>query len=197
MTKPQTNVRSFDFNAFADVFPDGIPEELVRRLVNLRSLTVSRTVRDLDQLVKVLKIAGRGLNHVEIASAALKQDFFDLLPRLCSVLGSLMIKQRTQLSAEFILTFRSLINVNFFQELSIEIVKAALAKFEHLELISFFYEDYRVRLNRSRDNPIRTIIINEDRHYLLQDRTGQQKSKVRIRSELISELGLDHLKLKK
>ena len=191
IAKNQTNVKTFDFNAFADCFADRIPEELVRRLVKLRALTVNRPVRDADQLVKVLGITGPDLSNVEISSASLDQSFFDRLPKLCPFLGSLTIKQRTQLNVDFILDFKNLITLNFYQELSAALVKAALAKYEFLELLSFFYEDYRVRLNRSPDNKINLIIINEDGHYSLQERIGQRKSKARARSQLISELGLD------
>lgn len=196
VVKEQVHVRTFDFNAFDDCFPEGIPELLVRRLINLRNLTVSRTVRDPYQLVKVLKIVGRRLNDIELVSSSLDQHYFDLLPTLCPVLGALTIKQRTQLSFDFLLQFESLINVNIFQELSGEIVKSALAKYKNLVLFSFLYEDYRIRLSRSPDNQINFIMINEDNHFSLHDRTDQKKSKSKIRAQLISELGLDHLKCK-
>ena len=192
--KEQVHVRTFDFNAFADCFAEGIPEVLVRRLVNLRNLTVSRAVQDVDQLVKILKIVGRRLNDVQLVSSSLDQVFFDLRPTLCPVLGALGIKQRTQLNPAFLLQFESLINVSIYQELPTEIVKAALAKYELLVLVSFFYEDYRVRLSRLSDFPINFVLINEDNHFSLNDRDGPKKGKSRIRAELISEFSLDHLK---
>lgn len=197
--KNQTYVQSFYFNVFADCFPDGIPEELLERLVNLSNLHVNRTVRDAQELVKVLRIVGRSLRQVEIASSSLEQSIFDLLPEMCPVLGALTIKERAQLNANFILRFKSLKNATIYNELSTEIVKAALERYEHLELLSFFYQEYRIQLNRQSgdgSNRINLVIINEDGHYSAPDRTGGKASKARVRSELITELGLEHLKCK-
>lgn len=198
VAKNQIHIYSFYFNVFADGFPEGIPEQLLERLVNLKNLTVNRLVRDPQELVKVLRIVGPSLKQLEIISSSLEQNIFDLLPELCPVLGALMIKERAvQLDANFILRFKSLKNLTIYSELPTAFAKAAFERYENLELMSFFYKEFRIRLNRNTDDEskrIDLIIINEDGHYSTPNQIGGKASRTKVRAEIISDLGLDHLK---
>lgn len=137
--RDQVYVYDFPFNVFANCFTEGLPEQLLRRLVEVRSLEINGKVNDADQLVKVLEYLGRSLDQVKIKSSSLSQEIFDSLPEKCPVLSELSINEENQLNPAFILHFNSLKTVHFHQQSIEEIAKECFQKYEHFS--SFFLYD--------------------------------------------------------
>lgn len=150
----QIYVLNIHLNVLEDCFSDGIPEELIRKFVNLRSLRIDRAVNDEQQLGDILNILGRCLNQLEIGSSLLTQNFFDLLPSICPILVELSIKEKQTIDPNFLLGFKSLMSLTFLQEITKEFVESVFEKYEHLNLFVFNHRKgknvIRVRLDRKR-----------------------------------------------
>ena len=131
----ERKVAGLHFNLYMRYFTDGLPEEILRRLVHVKMLDIRGKVGDVDQLVKVLDILGRGLSFIKIESSALNQEIFDRLPKWCPVLDVLSIEEEDALDLAFVLGFQSLKVVHLHQHhhpLNKEIAKECFRKYENL-----------------------------------------------------------------
>ena len=149
----------FPFNMFVDCFTEGIPEEMLRRLVQVKSFEVKAKVNDVGELMKVLEILGRGLDRVKIESSEMDQEIFDRLPEKCPILGEFSIKEENSLDLAFILRFKSLKIVQLHQQLNEEIARECFQKYENFLSFSFYEQDDCLKVSRSLKPPFQLTIV--------------------------------------
>ena len=144
----QIYITGFPFNSYENCFTEGIPNELLDRLTNVRAFAIKGMINNVDQLVKVLGALGGSLRWVDIVFSSLAQEIFGRLPEHCPVLDELMIKEESELDPTFILNFKSLKTVKFHQQISEEFVRATFQKHENLLQFYFHQQDDCVKLER-------------------------------------------------
>lgn len=149
VVRDQIYLDLFAFNQFENCFTEGIPNELLDRLIEVKTLMISEKVNNAGELVKALGALGRALTDVHIESSSLEQEFFDRLPEQCPILDELRIKEENQLNPAFILDFKSLKCVHFYQQIDEELVRAAFQKYEYFSSFHFHQQGNCVKLCRS------------------------------------------------
>ena len=131
-------IKFVNYNCLENNF-ETLPKQMMKRFVNLFHLELTGPVRDLSQFETLLNDCGY-LNKLVI-NAALEQNFYDQLPRICPVLKCLEINSREVLSLEFLLSFGSLRAIIVSQEMPLVLVKMI---FEHIPIIrhlAFYHQN--------------------------------------------------------
>lgn len=179
VARHQTQIYGLSYNLFEDCFPDGIPDELVQRLVSLRSLIIDRPVRDDDQLVRFLEVTGPGLDLIQIQNPELDEEFFQLLPKMCPAVAELTIEE-SEFNHEILLDFRGLRVVTVDLQLTGKFAKTLFAENEYLDKLDFWYKTYKVQLYRLPEGKLNLVFHRNDLYERCPERT----------SEMMAELGL-------
>ena len=189
----QRYVFHLQFNVYADCFTDGLPEELLQRLVHVKSLTISGKVNEVEQLVKVLDILGRGLSFIEIDSSLLNQEFFNRLPKWCPILNELSIEEEEPLDPTFILRFKSLKVVHLHQhqhQLNEEIAEECFRKYENFVSCLLCDQDACLKTLRSTRNPTKLDKFKDDSYC-----KKKEKLNIQYKPQNVSSLSLPTISL--
>lgn len=179
VARHQTQIYGLSYNLFEDAFPNGIPGELVQRLVNLRGVAIERSVRDVDQLVRLLEVTGPGLDLIRIQNTELDEEFFELLPKMCPAVAELTIEE-SEFNPEILLDFRGLRVVTVDLQLTGKFAKTLFQKNEYLDKLDFWYKTYKVQLYRLPEGKLNLVFHRNDLYERCPERT----------SEMMAELGL-------
>lgn len=125
---------------------DQRPNELIKKLVNLEELTLTDQINDLEQFTDLLKEL-RYLNRLIIEANFMDQHFFDqILSEYCSVIGTLIIKNKNQLNFDFLFKFKNLQTFKTDQQFTIDMLVKMFKKFELLNFVSFYLKGSKVEI---------------------------------------------------
>lgn len=163
----QTQIHGLQYNLFEECFPDGIPEVLMQRLVNLQSLLIDRPVQNAKQLVKLLEITGLGLDLIRIKNSLLNDEFFDLLPKKCPVIIDLTI-EKSAFNPEILLNFKGLKKITVDLELPSRFAEVLFQNNDYLDLLTFQRKGRLVRLYRLPEGKLNLVVANEHGPYLVE-----------------------------
>ena len=157
------------YNSLEEFFVQ-IPEKFMNRFVNCYRFIVDKNVNDLDQLIRVLGDC-KTITDLRLPSS-LGQHFFDSkLYKLCPNIDLLEICGKEVLDCEFILNFKNISQLFFYQTESIEFVRRLVESHERI-YARFNYYSY------NRDLFEITIIKNREGYYKFYIRKGSEDSLV-------------------
>lgn len=130
-------IKIVNFNCLENNF-DALPRRMIQRFVNMFHLEVTGPIRDLNQFKILLNDCGY-VNKLVI-NAALEQNFYEQLPRICPVLKCLEINSRESLCLEFLLSFRSLEAIIVSQKMSLVLAEKIFEYMPTMRHLAFYHQ---------------------------------------------------------
>ena len=132
---------------------DQIPENFMKRFVNLTEFYAKRDVNDVDQLIRVLGEC-KTVTWLKLPSS-LGQHFFDFhLYNLCPNIYELEICGDQVLNCEFILKFKYISLFHFYRTESVEFVKKLVESHESMSVhFNYFHNGdlFKIRIGKFKD----------------------------------------------
>ena len=150
-------VEKIDYHYLERYF-DQIPENFIKRFVNLIHFIAYNEINNQDQLIKVLGEC-KTITRLELPSS-LGQHFFDFhLYDLCPNIDTLHIFGGEVLNLEFIFKFKYIRELTVYQTESIEFVKRLVESYKNITFqFNYFYNQDLFEI---------TIYKNTDKHYVM------------------------------
>ena len=155
-TQPFVNKLIYDD---LDDLVDKLPNDLFNRLINLKSIQLTKELKDVNKFIKLLNLIPN-LKSLILKYTSLNPSFFDQLPNIKPILDELIIYNQVyeDLEYEFLLEFKDLNFISINQNIDYDLIYELFLKFNAIEF-TFNYEDIQI-----------TIDANDDKFKLLIDK---------------------------